>query len=107
MVDLATRIAEQPPSRTLGAAFGFLVVGISLKLALFPLHLWLPNAYTYAPSVVSAFLAATATKVAAYVLLRFLFSVFNLDKIIGIIPIDAMLLILAVMAMFAGFFDSG
>ncbi|MDA0652847.1 MAG: monovalent cation/H+ antiporter subunit D family protein, partial [Proteobacteria bacterium] len=102
MVDLAARIAERPPSRTLGAAFGFLVVGISLKLALFPLHLWLPNAYTYAPSMVSAFLAATATKVAAYVLLRFLFSIFNLDKIIGIIPIDAMLLILAVIAMFAG-----
>ena len=102
MVDLATRIAEQPPSRTLGAAFGFLVVGISLKLALFPLHLWLPNAYTYAPSMVSAFLAATATKVAAYVLLRFLFSIFKIDKIIGIMPIDAVLLILAVIAMFAG-----
>jgi multicomponent Na+:H+ antiporter subunit D len=102
MVDLAVRIAAQPPSRTLGAAFGFLVVGISLKLALFPLHLWLPNAYTYAPSMVSAFLAATATKVAAYVLLRFLFSIFKIDKIIGIVPIDAVLLVLAVIAMFAG-----
>ena len=102
MADLAVRIAQQPPSRTLGAAFGFLVVGISLKLALFPLHLWLPNAYTYAPSMVSAFLAATATKVAAYVLLRFLFSIFNIDKIMGIVPIDAVLLVLAVIAMFAG-----
>ncbi|MBT5050104.1 MAG: monovalent cation/H+ antiporter subunit D family protein [Rhodospirillaceae bacterium] len=102
MVDLAQRIAAQPPSRTLGAAFGFLMVGISLKLALFPLHLWLPNAYTYAPSMVSAFLAATATKVAAYVMLRFLFSIFRIDTIIGIIPIDAMLLVLALIAMFAG-----
>ena len=102
MVDLAVRIAQQPPSRTLGAAFGFLMVGISLKLALFPLHLWLPNAYTYAPSMVSAFLAATATKVAAYVLLRFLFSIFKIDKIMGIVPIDAVLLVLAVIAMFAG-----
>jgi len=102
MADLAVRIAQQPPSRTLGAAFGFLVVGISLKLALFPLHLWLPNAYTYAPSMVSAFLAATATKVAAYVLLRFLFSIFKIDKIMGIVPIDAVLLVLAVIAMFAG-----
>ena len=39
------------------AALAFLTVGISLKLALFPLHQWLPNAYTYAPSAVSAFLA--------------------------------------------------
>jgi multicomponent Na+:H+ antiporter subunit D len=102
MADLGTRIADLPPSRTLGAAFGFLVVGISLKLALFPLHLWLPNAYTYAPSMVSAFLAATATKVAAYVLLRFLFSIFKFDKIIGIVPLDAVLLALALIAMFAG-----
>jgi multicomponent Na+:H+ antiporter subunit D len=102
MADLAVRIAQQPPSRTLGAAFGFLMVGISLKLALFPLHLWLPNAYSYAPSMVSAFLAATATKVAAYVLLRFLFSIFRIDTIIGIMPIDWVLLVLAVVAMFAG-----
>ncbi|MCF6353484.1 MAG: hypothetical protein L3J26_00005, partial [Candidatus Polarisedimenticolaceae bacterium] len=48
----------------------------ALKLALFPLHLWLPNAYTYAPSVVTVFLAATATKVALYVMLRVLFTIF-------------------------------
>ncbi|MDC1143026.1 proton-conducting transporter membrane subunit, partial [Planctomycetota bacterium] len=45
------------------AGFAFLIVGLSLKLALFPLHTWLPNAYTYSPSAVSALLAATATKV--------------------------------------------
>jgi len=101
MADLAVRIASQPPSRTIGAAFGFLVVGISLKLALFPLHLWLPNAYTYAPSVVSAFLASTATKVAVYVLLRFLFTVFKVDLAFGVMPLDKVLLVLAVIAMFA------
>jgi multicomponent Na+:H+ antiporter subunit D len=80
--DLATRIALIPESayghRTLITAFAFLTVGVSLKLALFPLHLWLPNAYTYAPSVVTIFLAATATKVAVYMLLRFSFCI--LDK---------------------------
>jgi multicomponent Na+:H+ antiporter subunit D len=101
MADLAKRLADQPLSRTIGAAFGFLVVGISLKLALFPLHLWLPNAYTYAPSVVSAFLAATATKVAVYVLLRFLFTIFNVKLSFGVMPLDTILLVLAVIAMFA------
>ncbi len=51
--------------------------GISLKLALFPLHVWLPNAYAYAPSCATVFLAATATKVAVYLLLRFYFPVFG------------------------------
>ena len=59
------------------AALAFLTVGISLKLALFPLHVWLPNAYAYAPSFATAFLAATATKVAVYLLLRIFFSVFG------------------------------
>ena len=40
------------------------------------LDLWLPDAYTYAPSVLTVFLAATATKVAVYVMLRILFTVF-------------------------------
>jgi len=101
MMDLAARIAASTADRTIGAAFGFLVVGISLKLALFPLHLWLPNAYAYAPSMVSAFLAATATKVALYVLLRFLFTVFNLELSFGVMPLDIVLLVLAVIAMFA------
>ena len=77
MLDLAERIPELEGNRTAVAAAAFLVVGICLKIALFPLHLWLPNAYAYAPSVVTAFLAGTATKVAVYVLLRFLFTVFG------------------------------
>ena len=77
MADLAERISEQRDSRTIRAAFAFIVVGIGLKAAIYPLHLWLPNAYTYAPSPVSAFLAGTATKMAIYVLLRFMFTVFQ------------------------------
>ena len=101
MQDLAQRVADAGPTRTIGTAFAFLIVGISLKLALFPLHLWLPNAYTYAPSVVSAFLAATATKVAVYVLLRFLFTIFRINLSFAELPLEETLLTLAVVAMFA------
>ena len=79
MIDIAERIGPLSESRTLQAAFAFLVVGFGLKLAMFPLHLWLPGAYSAAPSVVSAFLAATATKVAIYAMIRFLFDVFGAD----------------------------
>ena len=83
------------------AALAFLTVGISLKLALFPLHQWLPNAYAYAPSAVSAFLAGTATKVAVYVLLRFYFSVFGAELVFDQLPMQDMLLLLALAGMFA------
>jgi len=78
MADLHDRLIGQD-NRMVQAGFAFILVGIGLKLAMFPLHLWLPNAYTYAPSAVTAFLAATATKVAVYILIRFFFTIFNFD----------------------------
>jgi multicomponent Na+:H+ antiporter subunit D len=77
MADLATLIPAIADSRTTLVALAFLTVGLGLKLALVPLHLWLPNAYTYAPSVVSVFLAATGTKVAVYALMRIIFTVYG------------------------------
>lgn len=64
-------------SRVAQVAFGFIVVGLGLKLAMFPLHTWLPGAYAYSPTMVTAFLASTATKAALYLLYRFCFTVFD------------------------------
>jgi len=100
MADMAQRLAEMPLHRPQLAAMAFLTVGISLKLALFPLHFWLPNAYAYAPSVSSALLAATATKVAVYLLLRFSYTVFGQSHIFERIPLDDILLTLSVAAIF-------
>jgi multicomponent Na+:H+ antiporter subunit D len=100
--DLATRVALLDDSRTIRAAFAFLTVGISLKLALFPLHLWLPNAYAFAPSAVTALLAGTATKVALYILLRIFFTLFGGDFSFGTLPVDVIVMPLAVAAVFVG-----
>jgi multicomponent Na+:H+ antiporter subunit D len=92
MVDLAKLLPEVSDTRTVRAGLAFLTVGTGLKLALFPLHLWLPNAYAFAPSVVSAFLAATATKVAVYALLRFLLGIFGLEFSLIELPLYMILL---------------
>src|SRR3546814_4796022 len=76
IADLARLVPALQDNRTVHVAFAFVVVGMGLKLAMFPLHTWLPNAYTYAPSTATAFMAATSTKVAVYVLIRFTFAVF-------------------------------
>jgi len=96
MQDLAARLPAVADTRAVRAGFAFLTIGIGLKLAMFPLHLWLPNAYTYAPSVVTAFLAATATKVAVYTLLRFMLSIFGIDFSLGRMPLEYLLLPLGV-----------
>lgn len=77
LADLTEKLSTMETNRTMRSAFAFIVIGMGLKLAIYPLHRWLPGAYTYAPSAVSAFLASTATKVAIYVLLRFMFSVYS------------------------------
>ena len=100
LADMGRRIAAVQGTRPVLAALAFLTVGISLKLALFPLHQWLPNAYAFAPSAVSAFLAATATKVAVYVLLRFYFSVFGNAQVFGALPMQEAMLLLALVGMF-------
>ncbi len=101
LADMGRRIATVQGTRPVLAALAFITVGVSLKLALFPLHQWLPNAYTFAPSAVSAFLAATATKVAVYVLLRFYFSVFGESAVFNRLPMQQMMLLLALAGMFA------
>ena len=95
MVDLNHRLHPILDHRTVHTGFAFIVVGIALKLALFPLHLWLPNAYKYAPSVISVFLAATATKVAVYIMLRMVFGVFS-DDFVRSTPTDQMFLMLGI-----------
>jgi multicomponent Na+:H+ antiporter subunit D len=101
MADLAELLPAVANTRTIPVAFGFLTVGISLKLALFPLHLWLPNAYAFAPSTVTAFIAATATKVAVYVLLRFFFTVFGAAFSFDVMRLDLVLMPLALIAIFS------
>lgn len=79
MADIASRLPAIADKTTVQAAFAFITIGLGIKLAMWPLHQWLPNAYAYSPSMVVVFLSATATKVALYALVRFLFSVFSLE----------------------------
>ena len=101
MEDLSRRLPEVAQTRTVFAAFAFVIVGICLKLAMFPLHLWLPNAYAYAPSIVTAFFAATATKVAVYLLIRFTFSVFGLSFSFTHLPLQLLFVVFGLAGIFA------
>jgi len=96
MIDLAERIPDSESQRAVLVAFSFITMGVLIKAAVFPLHAWLPNAYTFAPIAVTAFLAGTATKVSLYVLLRFFFSIFGEDYSFGQLLLNGVLLPAAV-----------
>ncbi len=77
MADVAARVTSLYPSRAVAAAALLIALAMALKMALFPLHLWLPDAYTYAPAAVAGLIPPIMTKVAAYVLIRVFLGVFQ------------------------------
>ena len=99
LADIATKLATINSTRPVLAALAFFTVGVSLKAAIFPLHQWLPNAYTYAPSAVTALLAATATKVSLYALIRFYFTIFGESLVFEKLPLPEIMLGLSLFAM--------
>ena len=56
---------------TQGWMFLAFVLAFGVKLPLFPLHSWLPDAYTEAPSAATALLSGVLAKAGAYGFLRF------------------------------------
>jgi multicomponent Na+:H+ antiporter subunit D len=102
MADLANILPDLYQSKVILVAFAFFTVGIAIKGGLFPLHTWLPDAYSTAPSAVSALIAPLMTKVASYVMIRLMFTVFQPHFSVEIVPVFAILGWLAVFAIFWG-----
>jgi hydrogenase-4 component F len=64
-------IAPQLDPRLVRLAFVFALVGYGTKAGLAPMHTWLPDAHSEAPSPTSAMLSGVSLKIALYALLRF------------------------------------
>ena len=64
-------VASQLDHRMIKLAFVFVLVGYGAKAGLAPMHTWLPDAHSEAPTPTSAMLSGVSLKVALYALLRF------------------------------------
>jgi multicomponent Na+:H+ antiporter subunit D len=82
-------------------AIGFMLTGIGIKAAIFPFHIWLPDAHSTAPSTSSAILSAVIVKVYIIVLVKVLFRVFGVD-ILESLNIPIILSIVAGIGMIMG-----
>lgn len=102
MADISTLLTPLYASRAIFMAFIFCIVGIWIKMALFPLHVWLPNAYTYAPITSSRLMAPLMTKVMIYVMIRLMISVFGLDYLFVHLDLNSPIIWLSVLAILAG-----
>jgi multicomponent Na+:H+ antiporter subunit D len=102
MVDIAEILPALYQSKAVLAAFMICMVGLWLKMALFPLHAWLPNAYTFAPSASSSLIAPLVTKVMVYVMIRFILTVFTPKFAFATLAVKDPIVWLAVIAIVMG-----
>ena len=100
IADLADRLPRESGSRTLLVALAMMAVGQAIKMAVFPVHTWLPNAYAEAPSVVTAFVAATSTKVSVYAFVRIVYTIYGHKFAFDLLPLDTELTILALFGIY-------
>ena len=75
MMELAG-LAAAKPFIPLAAMFFLMLVGFAIKLPVFPLHTWLPDAHTDAPTAASVVLAGALLKMGGYGMIRLCVSIF-------------------------------
>ncbi|HSL60997.1 MAG TPA: monovalent cation/H+ antiporter subunit D family protein [Desulfotignum sp.] len=83
MADLAEILSRPELEASVSVRIGFslIILGVWIKMALFPLHAWLPNAYSRAGTTTACLIAPLMTKVSVYIMLRIMFTVFSADYI--------------------------
>lgn len=104
MVDIHDQIVanQLAGSSTILVAFILITVGVWIKMAFFPLHAWLPNAYAFAPTTSSNIMAPLVTKVMIYVMVRMVLTVFGVEFAFEVLDWGNIVVWLAVIAILAG-----
>ncbi|NLI70952.1 MAG: monovalent cation/H+ antiporter subunit D family protein [Firmicutes bacterium] len=101
--DILQQTAAQYP-HLVWVTMGFFVVGFGIKSALFPLHLWLPDAHSSAPSPSSAILSGLVVKAYIVSLFKVFAIVFGVKMFLGTTNIRVLILIMASAAILIGSF---
>jgi multicomponent Na+:H+ antiporter subunit D len=81
MADLATKVSAAPEFL---AILGVIIAGLATKAALVPLHFWLPDAYSVAPSPISAMLFSVIKGASIYMTMRVVFTIFGLGGVMWV-----------------------
>lgn len=117
MADIASKIlGRETPFNTFSQGFTYdvgvaavIFLGLSvwtfaIESALFPMHFWLPEAYTAAPATAAAALAAVAEGTYVYLVMRYIYTIVGLEHAL---PVRIAFLFLGSLAViFAGFLMS-
>jgi multicomponent Na+:H+ antiporter subunit D len=78
MADIAGRIASSGYAQVITVSYVLMAMGFAVKAAVFPLHVWLPDAHSKAPSPISALLSGVIVKMGVFGIIRVTFSVYGM-----------------------------
>lgn len=87
MADLAQRLPGLMESKAVLVGLVFIFIGLAIKMALMPLHGWLPDAYTYAPDAISPLVSSLVTKVVLFAWIRIMYWVVGHGQEVGTVQI--------------------
>ncbi|MDP7051727.1 MAG: proton-conducting transporter membrane subunit [Verrucomicrobiota bacterium] len=104
--DVSALLPTLAQAQAVFVGFVLILLGAWAKMAFFPFHGWLPNAYTYAPTASAVVLAPLATKVAVYAMLRIMVTVYSIGYVLNSPNIQSVVLALSSIAIVAGSFYS-
>lgn len=102
MQDVAGIISGLQGSQAVLVAFVFCLVGVWIKMAFFPLHGWLPGAYSFAPNPSARVIAPLMTKVMVYVMIRLMLTVFGVHYVYSVLKLQSVVVWLATLAIIIG-----
>lgn len=103
MIDLAATIPQAGYTDPLVVvAFAFVFVGLAVKIALFPLHTWQPDAYQHAPDGVTPMISALVSTASAYALLRVTYTVFTVEFLQSVPYVTEIIVTAGSISVFAG-----
>lgn len=88
-------------SWNIGLALGLMILGLGIKSAIYPMHVWLPDAHGSAPSTSSAILSSIVVKVYLVVLIKVIYRIFGFS-IVSSLGLHVLLTVLAVLGMIIG-----
>ena len=102
MADVASRLGGAPVA-PVAVAFGMMALGFMVKAAIFPLHIWLPDAHAIAPSPVSAILSGLVVKVGIVGMLR-LYQIAYTSRALDLEALNTVLMWLGALSIVMGAF---
>lgn len=98
--NVISKVWQSYPTNIL-VSLGFMVSGLAIKAAVFPLHIWLPDAHSSAPTPSSALLSGLVVKVYIFTVAKILFRIIGVD-IVDALGIPTYLTYFAALGMIMG-----